>query len=171
MGWQLYFMQFMIILLTGKKMFSKLKEILSRNTENSKNEEKIDLKLAITVILFEVVLADDEFSDDEKLHFYDTMQTRFEIKSDEIDDLIAKAESARAESSDIWQFSNKINETLDRESKRELLVDMWELIYVDGVIDSHEDYFLHKMTKLFNMSNYEMISAKLEAKENMGLSS
>jgi uncharacterized tellurite resistance protein B-like protein len=40
----------------------------------------------------------------------------------------------------------------------------WQIVYVDGKLDKHEDYLMHKFSKLLHISHKHFINAKLKVK-------
>ena len=49
------------------------------------------------------------------------------------------------------------------EQKKTQIIEMvWEIIYIDGKLDQHEDYLVHKLARLLRLSHKQLIEAKLK---------
>ena len=127
------------------------------------NNEKI--KVAVCALLLEVAYCDDEFSDDEKIKIIKTIQNRFDLNESEAKELIDTAERERDQSLDLWHYTNLINKNYSNDEKVELIEMLWEIIYADNVLDQHEDYIIHTLTKLLKIQHKQLIDAKLKAKK------
>jgi uncharacterized tellurite resistance protein B-like protein len=42
---------------------------------------------------------------------------------------------------------------------------LWELVYSDGKMDGHENYFMHKLARLLRLTHRDLIDAKLRVIE------
>jgi uncharacterized tellurite resistance protein B-like protein len=144
-------------------MLNRLKNLLTQplpEIEKGSERNVIGLTLAVCVVLMEIAQADDEFTDDERDHVVETLKVRFTLSTEEAEELILDAEQAREESLDLWRFTNRVNEALDKEQKQKVLLEVWRVIYADGTLDSHEDYLVHKLARLFNLQHSDLIEAK-----------
>ena len=48
--------------------------------------------------------------------------------------------------------------------KRQIIEEVWRVIYADGALDAHEDYLVHKLAKLLNLNHPQLIEAKMTVK-------
>jgi uncharacterized tellurite resistance protein B-like protein len=76
---------------------------------------------------------------------------------------LARAE--REHAVDLWEFTNAVNGNFSREEKIKVVEAVWRIIFADGEIDKHEDYFVRKLTNLLRLTHREMIGAKLRVKD------
>lgn len=124
-----------------------------------------NLPLSISVLLVEMAAIDDDFDEDERRHIIETLRVRFDLSTTDARELLEMAEEARDESSDIWKFTNIVNEQFSRAEKVALIEEIWRVVFVDGHLDGHEDNLAHKMGRLLNLSHPEIIEAKLRARD------
>jgi len=145
-------------------MLKRLKDLLSQQPETVKPEKTnaSDISLMLCTLLLEAAHADDQFTKDEEKHITGTLKKHFSLTDEDAEELIKDAENARDDSLDLWKFTNKINESYDREGRQGIFEDIWRVIYADGTLDSHEDYLIHKMTNLLRLRHSEMIDAKVK---------
>ncbi len=149
-------------------MINKLKKYFDLKTESGTAAKKEDtrqkLKVAVCALLLETAYSDEEFSEDEKTRLVDMIKTGFGLTGEEADELIGIAQKEREKSVDLWHFTKLINENYSREEKINLMEMLWEIVYADSVLDKHEDYLMHTLTKLLKLEHRQMIAAKLRAK-------
>jgi len=110
--------------------------------------------------------ADSEFSDEEKQHILDILKINFDLTENDANDLLDLAEQERQESTDLWQFTNLINQNYSREDKLKVVDTLWKVIYTDGKVDQHEDYLIRKLTYLLSLQHEDMIEAKIRMRES-----
>lgn len=122
---------------------------------------------ATCVLLLEVAGADDEFSPEECDHIIKSLCTRFSLSQQQAEELIEAANTRRAQSFDLWKFTNEINETCAVEEKKDILGEVWRVIYADGALSAHEDYIAHKLGRLLNLTHPELIEAKMQVLEEL----
>ncbi len=143
-------------------MLEKLLELLAPRPVPSPDDQHEVLRLATCVVLLEVAGADNEFSAAECEHIIQALRTRFELDQDQAEELIQTAQDRRQESSGLWKFTNQINQTCRLNDKLEIIEEVWRVIYADGTLDGHEDYLVHKLADLLNLTHPQLIAAKLK---------
>ena len=124
------------------------------------------IQLATCVILLEVAKSDDEFSSIEKTTVAAILQKKFDLSTEDIEELMEMASKRREESIDLWQFTHLINETYTKEEKIKIVEAAWRIIYADDKLDKYEDHFVHKLAMLLQLKHNELIEAKLRVKYN-----
>jgi len=139
---------------------------LFKNSSSGPQEkqEENQTKVAAAVILLEAAHADDNCTAEELAHIRETIKESFAISSADAEKVIELAAQARADEVDLWQFTNEINTSLDLPRKLEIIEAVWEIIYSDGRLESHEDHFAHKMARLLRLSHQQLIDAKMRVK-------
>jgi uncharacterized tellurite resistance protein B-like protein len=120
------------------------------------------LHVATCAILLEIAKIDGEFSDSERQDIIAIFRDKYHLATEEISSLIEAAEEELEHSIDLWQFTNRINKNFSPEEKISILETIWQVAYADGKLDKHEDYLMHKLTGLLNLSHRDMIEAKLK---------
>ena len=132
--------------------------------EISKQER---LESATCVLLLEVAGADEEFSPEECDRVIETLCARFSLSQEQAEELIEAANTRRAQSYDLWKFTNEINESCGIEEKKEIIAEVWRVIYADGTLSAHEDYIAHKLGLLLNLTHPDLIAAKVLVLEEL----
>jgi len=142
-------------------MLSQIVSLFSPQAQVPGGAAEERLRLATCVLLLETAGADNEFSPEECAHVIATIKTRFALDQDDAEELLRHAEARRAESADLWKFTNAINQSCSNAEKMDILREVWRVIYADGTLDGHEDYLVHKLAKLLNLNHPQLIEAKM----------
>lgn len=125
------------------------------------------VRTATCVLLLEAASADDEFSSQERAHILQTLRQRFALSEQEALDLMQAAEEMRTNSVDHFVFTRQINEHCSFTEKERIMEEVWRVIYVDGLLDAHEDYLAHKFGRLLNLNHPQLIKAKMKVREEL----
>lgn len=152
-------------------MLGKFKKIFNSSSrgksELSKEDRELRLKTATCVILLEAATVDENFSDQEQRKILDILKARYNMTDDEVEELIEKSERERADSTDLWYFTNLINENMDNEEKYSLMELVWEVIYSDGTLDKFENYIARKLQNMLNLDHSTFIELKMKVKNEI----
>jgi uncharacterized tellurite resistance protein B-like protein len=150
-------------------MFNFIRETLLSNKGSieSGTDREERTRVAASVILLEAAQADHECSEEELAQVVETLKRDFDLKHEQAEELLEIAHRERNRAVDLFEFTNHINSEFSREEKQEVLESVWRIIYVDSILEKHEDYFVRKLTHLLRLSHTDMIQAKLKAKEQM----
>lgn len=117
--------------------------------------------VATCALLLEMAQADGEFSEAEKSNLLKILQEDYRLSDELARELTVTAQKELAESIDLWQFTNEINEQYSRDEKLKVIEQIWKIVYADGTLEKHEDYLVHKLAKLLNIKHDLLIAAKL----------
>jgi uncharacterized tellurite resistance protein B-like protein len=134
------------------------------NKEPSAGDRELKLKVSTCVILLEAATADSNFSAEEQGKIIQILKSRFQMDDRSVKELIDKSTAERETSTDLWYFTNLINENLDNEEKYNLMESVWEVIYSDGTLDKFENYIAHKLLKMLNLDHSRFIELKMKGK-------
>jgi len=132
--------------------------------EPSAGDRELKLKVSTCVILLEAATADSNFSAEEQEKIIQILKSRFQMDDRSIKELIDKSTAERENSTDLWYFTNLINENLDNEEKYNLMESVWEVIYSDGTLDKFENYIAHKLLNMLNLDHSRFIELKMKVK-------
>ncbi|MFH2052863.1 MAG: TerB family tellurite resistance protein [bacterium] len=130
--------------------------------------EQHRLRVATCALLLEAAHADNEFSDEERRKIGGLVARRFQLDPGEAAELLELAESERAASDDLYQFARLINEGFTHPRKLAIVELLWEVVYSDDVLESHEDALMHKLGKLLGVRHQELMALKVKVKDALG---
>ena len=122
------------------------------------------IQVAACAVLLEAAHADYESTDEELDHVLVTIKHTFRLSHEYAEELVELARAEREHAVDLWEFTNAVNGNFSREEKIKVVEAVWRIIFADGEIDKHEDYFVRKLSNLLRLTHREMIGAKLRVK-------
>ena len=149
-------------------MLGVFKNIFDGNTESSPADSETKLRVATCVLLLEAATADSHFTPEEQQKIFEILKARFQMDDQAVQELIDKSNSERENKTDLWYFTNLINENLDNEEKYNLMEQVWEVIYSDGTLDKFENYIAHKLLNMLNLDHSRFIDLKMKVKNEVG---
>lgn len=149
-------------------MLGAFKNIFDGTKQNESSQDReTKLKVATCVILLEAATADSNFSSEEQGKIIEILKSRFAMDDEAVKELIDESESQRQGSTDLWYFTNLINENLDNDEKYNLMEQVWEVIYSDGTLDKFENYIAHKLLNMLNLDHSRFIDLKMKVKNEV----
>jgi len=147
-------------------MLGILKNIFTNEFKEDTTPEGIPLSHSIYVatcaILLEIADIDGEFDDSERQNIISIFKDKYNLSDDEISSLIEASEKELESSIDLWRFTKQINRNYSPEEKKGIIEIIWQVAYADGRLDKHEDYLIHKLAGILNLSHKDLIEAKMK---------
>jgi uncharacterized tellurite resistance protein B-like protein len=147
-----------------KNFFS---EKIDTSDQKSPESSERSVTTATCALFLEMAHADSEFSESERDNIINILQTSFDMTAEDAKELMNLSDLERKESTDLWQFTNLINQNYSREEKLMVAETLWRVIYTDGKVDQHEEYLMRKLTYLLGLDHEDMIEAKFKARESV----
>ena len=138
----------------------------SEESEDPIIDDKTSTKACIALLL-ETSMADEILDESELMALKNTLQKDFQIKEDEIDELIDLAKENVEDSTSLYEFTRDINDNFDSAERVKLIESMWKIAYADGNIDKYEEHIIRKVSNLIYVAHSDFIKAKLSAKEQI----
>ena len=151
-----------------KRFFQQLLSEISHppKSDESAHRTEHSLRLAAAAILIETAAMDDHFDEAERDEIAGILAETFSLDPSETAELIAASQEVRQRAIDVHQFTQVINESCTRDQKNRLMEAIWQVIFADGRLDAHEDYFAHKLARLIHIDHKDFITAKLNARSS-----
>jgi uncharacterized tellurite resistance protein B-like protein len=147
-------------------MFDLVKKFFSKEDSPGaeKGEEKTGhhIQVATCALLLEMANIDGEFSDAEKESIVAILKKDFSLTDEPAQALIEASHDELNGSIDLWKFTNLINQNYSRQEKQQIIETVWRVAYIDGRLDKHEDYLMHKLANLLRLTHKELIDAKVK---------
>ncbi|MBU0674918.1 MAG: TerB family tellurite resistance protein [Proteobacteria bacterium] len=147
-------------------MFNHIKKLLFSNPIPGKPRQDHELanRISACVILLEAALVDNHLAETEMEHIHASIIQEFGLEPVYAEELLEMAHKARNKATDLWEFTNRINQSATPEEKLAIMKRVWHIIYADGNLDMLEDHFAHKLANLLRLTHGQMIETKLQAK-------
>ncbi len=136
-------------------MLDAIKSFFGTSMAPESPEEEVgeeDVRLAACALLIEIAYADDDFTEDERLHLSSAVRRQYGLDDEEADQLIELADQARASAVDLWQFTKLIKRNYSLGQKMVLVEVMWGLVYSDGELSSHEESLMRRVCHLLDLA-------------------
>jgi uncharacterized tellurite resistance protein B-like protein len=123
-------------------------------------ERERNLQLATAALLVELIKSDHEVVESEWTSVRDLLKKTFQLSPDDLEEIIILAEESSRHSTDLFQYTQLINEHYEYMDKCELLKLMWQVARADGRIDKFEEHLIRKIAGLIYVSHPDFIKAK-----------
>ena len=126
-------------------------------------ERADELELSVAALLIEAARMDDNFDDAERATIERVLAKRFELSPSDVQALVAAAERAVRDSTQVFPFTREICRRLEPEARVQIIEMMWEVAYADGVLDAYEDMLLRRIAGLIAVPDGERGMARKRA--------
>lgn len=144
-----------------KRFFSKTVPAGSAARES---ETAHDVRVATCALFLEMGRIDKTFTPEELKTILGILKAKYGLSPKDADDLIAEADQKLSERIDYWHFTHLINTHYSTPEKIEIVETLWKIVFVDGKMDQYENYLVHKLANLLNLSHQQLIDAKLKVR-------
>lgn len=118
--------------------------------------------VAVCALCIEIARIDGHFTQEELETLLNILKDKYQLSPQYADALMREADRELAESVDLWQFANSINQSFSIAEKIEIIENLWRIVYVDGKMEAHEHYLMNKLSNLLRLSHDQLIAAKLK---------
>ena len=120
------------------------------------------VRVATCALLVELAQSDSDFSEVEKEEIVEILCGHYGLSEEDAEEVIAAAREELDDTVQLWRFTNLINQNFSNEEKLGVIEMVWRVIYADGKLDRYEDYLVHRLAKLLNLTHRQMIDAKVQ---------
>ena len=149
-----------------KKFFNKhIKPSQTGSDEVSEHS----LQLATAALLVEMMRADADITEDERIKVMNTIMTRFHLTGKESGALLQFAEEKIRKATGYYEFTFLINKGFTYEQKVKVIENLWEIAFTDESLDRHEEHMVRKIADLIYVEHKDFINAKLRVKNRLSL--
>ena len=143
-------------------MIKFLKNIFNTRNENTDDSDKINLDLAIIVILLRASSIDGSKDELELSMIKDIAVQDLDIKEDDFIGLYSKAIEEEDFSADIYKWTKIINDNCDEDSKLKIFRLACKIVNADGNIDPFESNFTRRLSGLLYINDKQAGEIKKE---------
>jgi uncharacterized tellurite resistance protein B-like protein len=144
-------------------MIKALKQYLQNSFEDDVYEDKDrSLRLACTVMMYEVLRADAETHPEEIKKIRQHVAHAFELDEDETNLLMQQAQHETEHAISLHDVVRAVNDAYLPEDKRDLIRMLWEVAYADGELDKYEEHTIRKLADWLYVPHRDFIRMKHE---------
>ena len=140
-------------------LLERMRQLVADDT----GEQRADRQpLAIAVLLVEVLRADHVQGDAERDAVLKLLRECSGLGAGEASALLAEAERTANEDVSLHRHVETLNQTLDHEARRRILLALWQVAYADGELHPWEEHLLRRLADLLHLSHSDFIQTKLQ---------
>lgn len=123
-----------------------------------------DVRLAEAALMFHVMQSDGYIKDVERAKMKEVLSADFDLSDDEINELIEAAQLAENEAIDLFRFTSLLKANLERPRRIQIVENLWEMVYADGVVHELEDNVVWRIAELLSIQTPERVAMKQRVK-------
>lgn len=146
-------------------MIRALKALFELPVEESPEQLEHRLHLAAAALLVETARADFEAAPRERAAVAELLQNSLALGRDEVEELLAQAESRAEQATSLYEFTRLINDHYSPARKVELITAMWRVAHADGNLDKYEEALIRQVAELIYVPHADYIRAKLATQD------
>ena len=144
-------------------MFGSFRKLMADLVDGEKpphDYAENDYRLAAATMLVHTASIDGNISDAERGRLLDVLKQRFSLDDAGTDKLVEEATEAEAKAIDLYQFTTKLNRSLDDDGRARLVEMMWQIVYADGAVTEFEDNLIWRAADLLHVSRDQRIALR-----------
>lgn len=147
-------------------MFDLLKSIFDADKDTAKavGLSGDDIRLAEAALMFHVMQSDGQIKDVEREKMNEVLREDFDLTADEIESLVEAARLAENEAIDLFRFTSTLKTNLDRPRRIQIVENLWEMVYADGVVHELEDNVVWRIAELLGIETPDRVAMKQRVK-------
>ena len=147
---------------TFRRLFESTVVTATRAAEAETREH--GYHVATAALLVEVMRADHEVQPEERDAVLRALRAAFaDLSTDEIRDLLARAEEHADDATSLYEFTRHINRQLDHDQKAHVVELLWRVAYADGDLDKYEEHLVRRIADLIHVPHSVFIRMKHKA--------
>ena len=144
-------------------MFNLFKK-KKRKTPTVKDEKVV----ALSCLLVEAALVDEDFGEDEKKVIFNILKKQFKNESNNsINEIIDEAIESFNNSSDLITHTRKIKENWELDARINIIEMLWKVCLVDGQLEPYEDMLIRRISGLIYVNDKNRNLAKKKALDSL----
>lgn len=124
------------------------KKIFKKQKKESLNNNNV----LVAALLVHAAKIDQNYTDTEKEIIKKALANLNNIRSDQIEELLIRAEKKEEDSNQMIEFTREIKK-YTMESRLKIIEIIWKIVYSDGVSDSYESNLIRRICGLLYVSD------------------
>lgn len=144
-------------------MFEGFRQLIADFTEDGKHPSRFDegdYRLAAAALLVHTATIDGNISASERDRLHAVIKQRFNLDDETTDELVAEATAAEQQAIDLYQFTARLNRSLDEKGRARMVEMMWQIVFADGAVTEFEDNLIWRAADLLYVSRDERIALR-----------
>ena len=144
-------------------MFESFRSLIAEFGDSGKHPSRFDesdYRLAAAALLVHTASIDGSISEAERAKLHAVIKQRFNLDDEATDELVAEATEADENAIDLYQFTARLNRSLDEEGRARMVEMMWQIVFADGTVTEFEDNLIWRAADLLGISGHERIALR-----------
>jgi len=144
-------------------MFDAIKKLISDLGEGGARPVRFgesDYRLAAAALLVHAASIDGKTADVERAKLHAVIKQRFALDDASADALIAAGTAAEQRAIDLYQFTARLNRSLDAAGRARIVEMLWQIVCADGIVTEFEDNLVWRAADLLDISRDERIALR-----------
>lgn len=144
-------------------MFEGFRQLIADFTEDGKHPSRFDegdYRLAAAALLVHTATIDGNISASERDRLHAVIKQRFNLDDETTDELVAEATEVEQQAIDLYQFTARLNRSLDEKGRARMVEMMWQIVFADGAVTEFEDNLVWRAADLLYVSRDERIALR-----------
>jgi uncharacterized tellurite resistance protein B-like protein len=150
-----------------KRFFEE--RVSSRAGADSGSDRDHALKLAASALLFEVVRADGQVTEEELTIMRTAIQGTFGLSREESEELARLGEAEGRKAASLYEFTRLVDHDFSAAEKKRVVELLWLIAFADGEKHPEEEHLVRKIAGLLHVPHPDFIDAKIRARSESGL--
>ena len=143
-------------------LFEQFKKLIEVPDDEPQDDNTI--VLAAVSLMLEVARSDPGGEQVEHDLIRGILTNEFKVESELIDNLLEAGVEKVEDATDLFQFTQLINDQYSHEQKEGLIYAMWRVALADGKVQAIEDHIIRRVAGLIHVSHSDFIRLKLKAR-------
>lgn len=139
--------------------------VFSASSAESAADHEHAKQIVAASLLLEMVYADTEVKEEEKLAVVDAIQVNFNLSEEETNEIIQLAEEEAKQAVCLYEFTRLINDRFSYQEKVQVIDMLWAVALSDNELEKNEEYLLRKISDLLHVTHKDYIRSKLKVSE------
>ena len=152
-------------------MINSIKSFFENNfmSNDVKQDNDHQLKLATAALLIEMMMQDDEAHELEKAAIQKALQDKFQLSELETSSLYELAEQEVKSATDYHEFTSLMAKNFTQAQKVKVIEYLWMVAYADECLDRYEEHMVRRIADLIYVPHKDFLKAKHRIKQQLGL--
>ncbi len=143
-------------------MLDIIKNFLSDLSDTDEPREFLHskLQLAEAALMYHVIAVDGVVREAEKLKMAEVLAGQFDLDAEQTKSLAKDAITAEHEAIDLYKFTSILKQSLNQEERVNMIENLWEMVFADGVLHELEDNVVWRISELLNVDRRDRMHLK-----------
>ena len=142
-------------------MIERIKQLFSSPvTALSGADPEAIVRETTAALLVEIMITDGLIEDSEEAKITQLLQHQFRVTPQEAEELFALAKIAVKDATSLYPLTSGVNQSFSADQKLDLLCQLWQVAYADGILDKYEEGVMRHIAELLHIPHSQFLKAR-----------